>query len=138
LDVQDDQLWLIAYHIFNCVKVFALTSKHNGFEEENEWRLIYLSERDTQRVLQPRISYFIGPRGPEPKLKSPIAPVALPPDNPAADAPNQQLGFSDILDRIVLGPALSNPLTKIAVQRLSSAARHTSFTSCIRRRYHFG
>jgi hypothetical protein len=110
LNVTDDQLWIFASHIFNYVKVLALTSKHDGFEDELEWRLIYMPERDKGGVLKPNISYFIGPRGPEPKLKLSIAPIPIPPI-PA-------WGFADILDRIVLGPALSSPLTKIAVERM--------------------
>jgi hypothetical protein len=34
LAVGDEQLYLFAFHIFNYAKVFALTSKHDGVEEE--------------------------------------------------------------------------------------------------------
>ena len=110
LAVPDGQLWIFASHIFNYAKVSALTFKHLGFEEEHEWRLIYMPERDTGGVLTNYISYFIGPRGLEPKLKLPIAPIP-------AD-PILTWNFADILDRVVLGPTLSNPLTKMAVEKM--------------------
>jgi hypothetical protein len=119
LGVSDDQLYIPAFQIFNWVKVSALTSKHDGFKEEDEWRLIYMPERDKAHVLTPRISYFIGPRGPEPKLKMSIAPIPIPPI-PA-------WGFAEILDRIVLGPALSNPLTRIAIERMLSECKKDHF-----------
>ena len=119
LGVPDEQLYIPAFQIFNWIKVFALTSKHDGFKEEDEWRLIYMPERDKDNVLKPNISYFIGPRGPEPKLKMSIAPIPIPPI-PA-------WGFADILDRIVLGPALSNPLTLIAVERMLAECRKEDF-----------
>jgi hypothetical protein len=45
LDVPDEQLYLFAFHIFNYVRVFALTSKHDGVEEEEEWWFIYVRAR---------------------------------------------------------------------------------------------
>ena len=124
LPVPDEQLYHFAFHIFNWVKVFALTSKHDGFEEEREWRLIYMPERDTGCVLKPNISYYIGPRGPEPKLKLPIGPIPI--------DPIPAWSFADILDRIVLGPALSNPLTKIAVERMLSECKKDHFIPKLR------
>jgi hypothetical protein len=108
--VSDEQLRLIAYQIFNYIKVSALASKHHGFEEEKEWRLIYMPDRDYRGILKASISYFIGPKGPEPKLKLRIA--AIPID------PIPSWGLSDILDRIVLGPTLYNPLAKVAIERM--------------------
>lgn len=110
LAVPDNQLWIFASRIFNYVKISALAFKHLGFEEEHEWRLIYLPERDTGGVFTKNTSYFIGPRGPEPKLKLPIAPIPIDPILPWT--------FADILDRIVLGPTLSNPLTEVAVKTM--------------------
>jgi hypothetical protein len=53
LAVPDEQPYLFAFHIFNYVRVFALTSKHDGVEEEEEWRLIYIPERDKGGILKP-------------------------------------------------------------------------------------
>ena len=69
-----------------------------------------MPERDKGGVLKEKISYFIGPKGPEPKLKLPIGPIPIDP------IPSR--GFADILDRIVLGPTLSNPPAKIAIERM--------------------
>src|ERR1700692_1346812 len=42
----DDKLYLSASCAFSAIKAFALTTKHQGFSEEAEWRVIYHPERD--------------------------------------------------------------------------------------------
>lgn len=41
-NVSDEQLWIVTRALFELIKFFALLSKHNGFSEEREWRLVYL------------------------------------------------------------------------------------------------
>src|SRR5262245_39220874 len=65
----DDRLYIAALAAFTFVRLFALTSKHPGFSEEQEWRAIYFPERDPQQYFKDQLDYFVGPRGIESKLK---------------------------------------------------------------------
>jgi hypothetical protein len=102
LALPDDQLYHASYAALSIIKTYALTTKHSGFSEEKEWRLIYLAEHDTQGLLKPYLSHHIGPRGIEPKLKLKIGPI------PSATADNFSL--DQLLHAIILGPSLSSPL----------------------------
>jgi hypothetical protein len=108
--IPDDKLHIAAYSFFHTVKFFALKSKHDGFTEENEWRVIYMPDRDPQRIYKDkfRLHYLVGPRGVEPKLIFKIRPL---------DA-NYTWKFGDILDKIILGPSLSSWLAKRSVERM--------------------
>jgi hypothetical protein len=77
--ITEEQLYLIARQMFNLVKLFSLNYKHDGFQEEREWCIIYMPDRDPLGVLKERIGYFIGSRGVEPKLKLKIEPLPLEP-----------------------------------------------------------
>jgi hypothetical protein len=106
----DDRLLLAAYAAFRFIKSFALVTKHNGFEEEKEWRIIYDPEFDPDKRLIDQFSYFIGPRGAEPKLKFKIAPVP----GGAFDS----LSLARLLEFVVLGPSLSSPIAKSGFSRV--------------------
>jgi hypothetical protein len=47
--IPDDKLYLVAHQMFELMKLYSLTSKHPGFLEEEEWRIIYLPDRDTNK-----------------------------------------------------------------------------------------
>ena len=47
-DKSDQTLNTIAWHWFERLKNFSLLTKHQGFQEEKEWRAIYLSDRDVE------------------------------------------------------------------------------------------
>jgi Protein of unknown function (DUF2971) len=49
--IPDDKLYHVAWNMFALMKLYALLSKHHGFIEEREWRIIYLPERDTHKLL---------------------------------------------------------------------------------------
>jgi hypothetical protein len=108
--IPDDKLYVAAYHLFNLIKFFALKSKHDGFKEEQEWRLIYMPERDTQGVGKERFKfdYLMTNRGVEPKMRFTIKPLD----------PSQTWTFATILDRIILGPSLSSWLARRGVERM--------------------
>lgn len=55
--------------MFSLMEIYSLISKHPGFSEENEWRIIYLPERDTRNILKDSFHYVIGNHGVELKLK---------------------------------------------------------------------
>ena len=65
-----------AWYYFERIKLFALFTKHAGFSEEEEWRVVYLPERDKEKLLTAFIDYHITPTGIQPKLKLPIKPLA--------------------------------------------------------------
>jgi hypothetical protein len=109
-----DQLHLAAYAAFDFVKIASLVTKHCGFSEEREWRVVYVPERDPQGYLKPRLDYFIGPRGVEPKLKFKFG--VVPQDASRAELATGQL--ADILEFILLGPTASSPLAKSAFIRM--------------------
>jgi Protein of unknown function (DUF2971) len=106
----DDRLYLAAYAAFMFIKSFALVTKHKGFEEEKEWRIIYDPEFDPDKHLVNQFSYFIGPRGAEPKLKFKIAPIP----GGAFDS----LSLARLLEFIVIGPSVSSPIAKSGFSRV--------------------
>ena len=59
------------------MKLYALVSKHHGFTEEHEWRIIYLPDLDTSKLLTGKFSYIIGKNGIEPKLRFKIEPLKM-------------------------------------------------------------
>jgi|SRR5579863_3330415 len=110
IEIPDDKLYLAAHALFHRIKTFALLSKHRGFEEEREWRIIYMKDLDPNGKLASMLDYWIGPRGIEPKLRLKVAPIE---GVTAAD-----LSLEKIVKRIILGPSLSSPLAQTAVLRM--------------------
>ena len=60
-DIPDDKLYLASYQMLCVFQLFALTWKHHGFKEEEGWRVIYMPDRDRQRMLHDRFGYIIKP-----------------------------------------------------------------------------
>jgi hypothetical protein len=60
------------------LKSSSLLTKHDGFSEEKEWRIVYVPEGDPLGYLKACLDYFIGPRGLEPKLKYKFGPALRP------------------------------------------------------------
>lgn len=98
-----------AHYLFERIKIFALFTKHKGFEEEREWRGVYLRERDRTGLFDSMLSYRHGPRGLEPVLKYKIGQI-----------PEMQIEvpFDDFIHEILLGPTSSSGLAKLAMKRL--------------------
>ena len=95
--------------LFERIKVFALFTKHRGFHEEREWRLVYLREHDRQGLLTQQLHYAIGPRGIEPRLRF---------TTNAIGAPGQGPSLQQMVRRIILGPVLATPLALRSVERM--------------------
>lgn len=125
-NLSDDRLHLAAVWAFQFVKAVALTTKHDGFAEENEWRVIYIPERDPLGYLKQSLDYSIGRRGVEPKLKAKLGTI-LYPAPPATGAGLSINSLSDILKFIVLGPSVSSPLAKISFERMLHHLNKGSF-----------
>jgi hypothetical protein len=109
-DLPDDKLHIGAGAAFGAIKNFALTTKHKGFSEEAEWRVIYYPERDRAGLLKHCMDYHIGHRGVEPKLKYRIGHI------PGVSA--DDLSLDRLLVRIILGPSHASPLAKKSVERM--------------------
>ncbi len=123
-DIPDDKLYLAAHSLFERIKLFALFSKHHGFKEEQEWRVVYMPERDAAKKLEPMFHYSIGSRGIEPKLKFKILPIkGLTVDD---------LSLAKITDRIILGPSVSSPMAIAAVQRMLDVLKQHSLKPKLR------
>lgn len=108
--IPDDQLYIAAWIMFERLKLFSMFSKHHGFSEEREWRIVYLKDRDKDKKLEAMFHYAIGKRGVEPKLKLKLIPIAgsTPPD----------LSLEKITHQIILGPSASSPLAQAALMRM--------------------
>jgi Protein of unknown function (DUF2971) len=115
-NLPEDRLYLAAHAAFSFVKSFSLITKHHGFAEEREWRIIYVPERDPLGYLKPWLDYFIGPRGVEPKLKYRLGPTLRPQSGTGDDLTTGTL--SDLLEFIVLGPSVSSPLAQSSFIRM--------------------
>ena len=109
-NLPDDKLYLAANAAFNVIKTYALTSKHSGFLEEREWRLIYQAQQDPEGLLKKFLSHHIGPRGVEPKLKLKIGPMP--------GITDEKFKLDELLHEIILGPSLSSPLAFQSVVRM--------------------
>ena len=120
LSLTDDQLRIAARVLFVVIKIYALTSKHHGFIEENEWRVIYLPERDRIGLRDKNLHYVIGKNGVEPKLKIKIAPLPI--------SEPEEFTFGSILDRIILGPSLASPLARACIVRMLQVIGKSDFS----------
>ena len=105
-----DLMYLCAHVLFQRIKLFALFTKHDGFTEEEEWRVAYIRDRDTTASLHRMFSYSVGKQGVVPRLKLKIMPI------PGATGPDFSL--SKVIHKIILGPGISGPLNRAVVARM--------------------
>ncbi|MCK1517266.1 DUF2971 domain-containing protein [Bradyrhizobium sp. 190] len=124
LQLSDEKLHLASYVAFSLIKMHALTTKHAGFSEENEWRVIYYPDRDVANALKPYLQYHIGDRGVEPKLKYRIGHIA----GVSAD----DLALERLMHRIILGPSVSSPLARRGVERMLENIGREQFKPLLR------
>jgi hypothetical protein len=95
--------------LFERIKLFALFTKHRGFHEEREWRVVYLREQDRQGALTQQLHYAIGGRGIEPRLRF---------STDALGGGEQAPRLEQMVRRIILGPVLATPLALRSVVRM--------------------
>lgn len=96
-EIGPEHLWVLAAGAVDLFKVYSLLAKHPGFDEEREWRVIYLPERDRTGMFNELKTYLLTNNVLAPKLRFPIRP--LPFEEPTAWT------FRDIVQNIVLGPS---------------------------------
>jgi hypothetical protein len=110
-NMESDQLWIAAYYFFQALLVFALVTKHLGFKEEHEWRVVYVPQNDPHKLLKSSMGYAIGDHGVEPKLKFKLA-SPIPGFLPGA------LSLDNLVHSIILGPTVSSDLSVLATKRM--------------------
>ena len=95
--------------LFERIKLFALFTKHRGFHEEREWRIVYLREEDREGLFTQQLHYAISKRGIEPRLRFSTDVIA---------GPRSPLKLEQMVQRIILGPVLATPLALRSVARM--------------------
>ena len=110
LNLTDDKLYLASFMALQLIKTYALVTKHSGFSEEREWRIVYQAENDRDGLLKSNLSYHIGAHGVEPKLKWKISPIP--------NVSGEGLTLDNIVHRIILGPSVSHPLARKSIERM--------------------
>jgi DUF2971 family protein len=116
--IPDDKVYLVAHVVCEFIKRFALFTKHIGFQEEREWRAVYMIEKDSDKQLQRMLHYHNGPRGVEPKLKLKIGQI---PNVLAGD-----ISLDKIVASILLGPSTSSLLARRSVDRMLEVIKKAS------------
>lgn len=105
-----ENLHAASYGWLERLKLFSLFTKHSGFSEEGEWRVVYLSDRDKEQRFTKMLGYTISNRGVEPKLKLKIKELRADQDN--------ALSLDTLIERIILGPSISTILATNSVRRM--------------------
>ncbi|WP_042875618.1 DUF2971 domain-containing protein [Cupriavidus necator] len=114
LPINKDNAGMAANVLFQRLLQASLFSKHRGFSEEREWRVVYFPDRDQAGLLKSMFGYWIGPGGVQPKLKFRLAPLA------GITDPN--FGLDKLVHSIILGPT-HNPLSQRATLRMLELER---------------
>lgn len=118
----EEELALAADIFFERLKIFSIFTKHIGFQEEREWRLAYLGDRDTDKIYKPMISYAIIGPGIQPKLKLKL-------DGASNDV---QADITQIATQILLGPTASAPLSVMAIRLMLKSIGKDELSNHIR------
>lgn len=108
--ISDSQLYIAAYMIFELIVTYSLTEKHKGFEEEQEWRVVYFPNRDVNGIFKNDFDYIVTKNGIEPKLKVKLQPM------PFQEAAAWK--FDDLISSVIIGPSLSSWTALQAIKRM--------------------
>ncbi|MGE0055730.1 MAG: DUF2971 domain-containing protein [Hyphomicrobium sp.] len=101
--IADNLLHVASHEFFQISLLFALCTKHNGFSEEHEWRIVYLPDRDTNKALDQFIGYGEVRGRIEPKLKLRVGPIP--------NVMGDDVSLDSMLHGIILGPGQNDPLS---------------------------
>lgn len=105
-----DNIHMPAFVLFERIKMYALFSKHVGFKEECEWRIVYMPSRDQAAALNNMIGYHNGARGIEPKMFLDIG--------AKEGVTAESFDFDNLLQTILLGPNGASVLTQSSFKRM--------------------
>lgn len=122
-NVSDDDIFSIAYKVFERIKLYALCTKHKGFIEEREWRVIYSNELDRNNIYGTMKSYRNGPNGIAPVLKLNL--------EKAAEIAGDKTNFRDYIHGVIIGPSKSSNLAKKAFERFLDEVGYSELKSKI-------
>jgi hypothetical protein len=128
LNLPDDHLFLAAREAFLFTKIIALTTKHRGFQEEDEVRIIYTPDQDPNGYLKPCLDYHVVPSGVVPKLKYSFGCTYA----PTASLETQVLDsqpITNLIEFFLLGPTASSVLAQKSFQRMLERLDMSAFTS---------
>lgn len=106
----DTNIHLIAFWTFQAFKFYACTTKHPGFKEENEWRVVYREELDKPDLKYKRFYALHTSRGLEPRC-----PLKFDEIKNAAD---QVITPDQLIDKIILGPSSAGPFAIETFKRM--------------------
>lgn len=109
-NIINEDLHYAAYSLFERIKTFALFTKHIGFKEEDEWRVVYQRERNKDPDVDKILGYALTSRGLEPKLKFKFKALE---SISASD-----LSIRNLTYKIILGPSFSSPMAKSTFSRM--------------------
>jgi hypothetical protein len=123
-NLADEQLYIAAYAFIERIKRFALFTKHSGFEEEQEWRVLYNPERDTNKFLTGFFSHSVTERGVEPMLRFPVRHIP--------GLTEEDLSMTKIIDHILLGPTHNSYLASQSVKRMMENLKKPELAKRIR------
>jgi len=123
-NLPEDKLYLASHAALQAIKTFALITKHKGFDEEAEWRVIYYPDRDRSGLLKKCLTYHVGARGVEPVLKYELGYIA------GVSAPD--LALDKILDSVILGPSVSSSLAQKSVERMLESIGKPQFKAKVK------
>lgn len=105
-----DELRAIAGAFVDRLKMFALFTKHTGFSEEREWRLVYMRDRDPKGLYESMLSYTISPTGISPKFKLPLK------RNMVEEL--LDLSITSLVSSILIGPTAGDALSVMSIKRM--------------------
>lgn len=120
--LNENLLSIAASYFLEKLKFIALTTKHAGFKEEREWRLVYLPERDEAKTYSQYVDYVIGETGFQPKMKLPLT----------QEVP-WMADLSDLVSEIILGPAHGSLFATAALGRMLVKHEYASLATRIHR-----
>lgn len=109
-NIPDNLLYIAAHAYFERLKLFSLFVKHHGFNEEREWRAVYMPDRDERGTLKKMIGYSISSRGVEPRLKLEI--------DALASELGQNFTLDNLISQILIGPTQASGIQRSSMRKL--------------------
>jgi hypothetical protein len=128
LNLPDDHLYVAAREAFLFTKAIALTTKHRGFEEEHEVRVVYSPDYDPRGYLKSCLDYHVVPSGVVPKLKYSFGNTYTPTDVADPPTPLETGALTDLLEFFLLGPTGSSVLAQKSFVRMLERLNLHAFT----------
>lgn len=111
--VSDNDIHKVSYYFLKRLSVFALFTKHCGFAEEQEWRVVYLREFDRENRFTSLLSHAITSKGLEPKMKIDIS--------KGSGVFSTDVHLENLVERIILGPTASSVIVRKTFERVLSS-----------------